>query len=242
MWQFAALATMSLISGEASRDAQRASNIVADATAAAKNKIREGRNQEAAAQGNLARYMQQENNKRRMNAAANQEAAMKMTLVRSLDSQAAGSLESQIANAEQAGAYAANAALSGTLGVASDLIDETARLQRARSTFYRERTNGQANYDAMQQIAGVIPQASSGLDVTSYNDGIDYSVDLSNAQPVQGNWLLDIAKAATQYGMAGGFGSTGAATPTTTAGTAGTGFSTPSTGFWSTPSTSTLRF
>lgn len=178
---------MSLLSGYAARGAQRTqarlnaiSNETERARAAAANQVRDARNQETAAATSLAYFMQSENNKRRMRAAESQYQAGVTTLLRMQESQGAAGFEEAIANAEAAGAYAANASFSGTAGATIDLIDTTARMQRERQTFYRERNNGYVNYDAAKQVAGIMPAAMEGTDTSNLTQSLDYGKDIAN--------------------------------------------------------------
>jgi hypothetical protein len=178
---------MSLLSGYMARSANRTqarlnaiSNETEVARAAAANVVRDARNQETAAANSLAYFMQAENNKRRMRAAGSQYEAGLRTLSRMQESQSNAGFEEAIVNAEAAGAYAANASFSGTAGSTVDLIDTTARAQRERQTFYRERNNGRVNYEAAKQVAGIMPAAVEGLDTANLTQGLDYGRDIAN--------------------------------------------------------------
>lgn len=219
--EMAALASVGLgmLTGAANRTTQRARNRVADAEAAAANLVRKGRNEQAAAEGGLARWMQGENNKRRLQAAGEQFNAGQQTLSRMQDSAARGSLEDQIAAAEAAGAYTANTAFSGAAGASVDIVDMALQLRNDRALRAREVQQGFATYDTLQQIAGIMPQATAGLAIPSGGEApLDYSVNLSQAQVVQGNFLLDFARGLAQQPEAlNAFGGTpqSARTPTT---------------------------
>jgi hypothetical protein len=193
---------MSLLSGYAARGAQRTqqrlnaiSNDVEAARAAASNRVRDARNQEAAAGTSLAYFMQSENNKRRLRAAGEQYSAGVRSLNRMQASQSNASFEEAIANAEAAGAYAANASFSGTAGSTVDLIDTTARAQRERKAFYQLRNNGAVNYEAAQQVAGIVPAAVEGLDTSNLTQSLDYGEDIANQRITLdsgGNVLTDL--------------------------------------------------
>lgn len=191
MWQIGAQLGMSLLSGYAARGAQEAQNIVSRAEAAAQNKVREGRNEVAAAEGSLARWMQSENNNRRLRAAGENMAAGTQTLIRMQDATTTGSIESQLRAAEAAGAYAANAASTGVGGNAVDIIDLTSRMRTSRMQAAQERNAGYVNYDTIQQIAGIMPQAIEGLDISSVNTGLDFSTNRASTKRT-GNALMDM--------------------------------------------------
>lgn len=148
---------------------------------AGENADRKSSNQIKAAQGGLARFMMTQNNKRLLDNAGKARAAAQQTLVRMQDSMASGDLESQISAAEAAGAFAANAAFNGTGGNAVDLIDMTMRLKQGRARAAQEQANGYATYDQVSQIAGIVPQAISGLDMGSVSDGLDLAENVAPA-------------------------------------------------------------
>jgi len=183
---------LSLASGFAARGIEKAQQTVNKAQADAANVIRSASNQEKAALGGLARYMQAENNKRRLRAAGEQFSVGTQNLMRLRDSRVTGDIEQQLQEAEAQGAYAANAAFSGTGGNAVDMIDLTMRLRDSRAQRARDEQAGYLDYDAVQQIAGIIPQTLEGLDTTLFNDGMDRSTNMHFAPPASGGILFDI--------------------------------------------------
>lgn len=197
-WQQAGSLAMQLFSGWLGREQQKIQNIVLDAEAKASNVIREGKNIENAAVSSLANWMTAENNTRRLKAAGQQRAAGVQTLMRQRERAGATDLEAQLAGAEQAGAYAANSAMAGAAGASVDIVDAASRLKRQREMQYRTRVDAYTDYDTKQRVAGIMPQAIEGLDLTFNNAGIDYGKTFSRAQKPQGNWLLDVAQWAVQ--------------------------------------------
>jgi hypothetical protein len=185
---------MSLASGYAARATAAAQAKVNRAQADAANVVREGQNVQKAAEGSLARFMQSENNNRRLKAAGNQLAAGTQTLMRQRDANVTGSIERQLHEAEAAGAYAANAASTGTAGNAVDMIDLTMRLKNSRQQQSIEKNQGFVDYDTLQQILGIMPQTVAGLDRVSYSDGMDFSKNLSYTPPTTGNAIFDIVQ------------------------------------------------
>lgn len=182
---------MSLASGYASRATASAQAKVNKAQADAANLVRQGDNIQKAAEGSLARWMQAENNNRRLKAAGEQLAAGTQTLLRQRDLNITGSIEQQLAEAEAAGAYAANSAFSGVAGNAVDMIDMTMRLRNSRATAAKEQQQGFVDYDTLTQLTGIMPQTAAGLDRRTISDGLDYSTNLSY-EPPQGNAFFDI--------------------------------------------------
>lgn len=55
----------------------------------------------------------------------------------------------------------------------------------------KERNSGYVNYDTIQQIAGIMPQAIEGLDVSSVNTGLDFSTNHASTKRT-GNALMDM--------------------------------------------------
>lgn len=145
----------------------------------ASNMDRESNNIISKAEGNLARWMQSENNNRRLNSAGKNFNAGQMMIARTKDAALLGSIENQIAEAEAAGAFAANSASKGVGGTSNDIIDLTMKLKNSRATVARDRQQSQLNYEQVQQVAGVIPQAIAGLDNTVNMTKLDYSRDVS---------------------------------------------------------------
>lgn len=185
---------LSLLQGWTSRGLAQAQNTVAQAQAKADNVIREGKNVERGAVTALQLKLTEINNARRMRAAGQQFDAAQRTVLRLQDSFTSGDLENQIANAEAAGAYAANAAQSGTAGASIDTIDAAMRLRQARAAEYRTRNNGYVTADGLAQLAGIVPQGIEGLDLGQAVAGVDYTQTLPQTRPVQGNWALDVAQ------------------------------------------------
>ena len=198
MWEAVGSLSMSLFSGWLGREQQKIQNIVLEAEAKASNVIREGKNVENAAVSSLANWMVSENNNRRLKAAGQQRAAAVQTLMRQREAAGAGDLERQLTDAEQAGAYAANAAMAGAAGASVDIVDMASRLKRQREQQYQTKFNAYQDYDTKQRVAGIMPQAIEGLDLTVSNAGIDYGKTFSRAQKPQGNWLLDATMWAVQ--------------------------------------------
>lgn len=189
---------MSIYSGSQSRSIRRSQNQVWKAEADAANLIREAQNESKAAQTGLAYFMQTENNKRRLAAGAKNLEAGVMNLQRMQDAFTSGNLEAQLAAAEAGGAYAAHVAMTGTGGNAVDMIDRTMQLKNARAAQARDKAQGQATYDTMAQISGIMPQTVAGLDLTYVNAGIDYSQSIAKENLISDNIWSDVISAGEQ--------------------------------------------
>ena len=178
-WQLAQMA-LAVAQGGASRTAEGAQMKLAEGTAQARNIQRGSANIERAAKGSLTRFMQGENNRRMMKAAGNVFNAAQETMARTNDANVSNRIERQIADAEAAGALAANAAFSGAAGGSNEMLAMTQQLQQARRAAAIKTQNKQVTYEQMKQISGIMPQAVEQLDITQFNDGIDYSIDTAN--------------------------------------------------------------
>lgn len=242
-WTAAASLGLSLLQGAAARSAQRAQNRVMEAQAAAENIIRDGRNQETAAFDALDKWVSSENNRRMARAGGEAFTAAQETLKRTQDDFARGDLERQIAAAEQAGAFAANAAQSGTAGSSMSVIAYTIQAQQERQAQYQRGNQNFMTYDQLRQIAGIKQQTLEGLEIVGGAAGLDRGITLSQAQKPQGNWLLDAAMwamgnptGAQQLTSATGSFFSSAASPTSgqalRIGGGGLGARPPTTGFW----------
>lgn len=196
----------SIYQGIASRAIARAQNQVSAAEATAANLVRGAKNEAVAAQTGLAYFMQTENNKRRLAAAAKTLEAGVTNMQRMQESFTTGSIENQLAAAEAGGAYAAHAAMSGTGGNAVDVIDMTMQLKNARSRQAREKAQGQATYDTMAQLTGIIPQSIAGLDMSYMSSGIDYSTNVPKENLIFGNVFTDIISSGNAGTVANAFG------------------------------------
>lgn len=242
-WTAAASLGLSLLQGAAARSAQRAQNRVMEAQAAAENIIRDGRNQETAAFDALDKWVSSENNRRMARAGGEAFTAAQETLKRTQDDFARGDLERQIAAAEQAGAFAANAAQSGTAGSSMSVIAYTIQAQQERQAQYQRGNQNFMTYDQLRQIAGIKQQTLEGLEIVGGAAGLDRGITLPQAQKPQGNWLLDAAMwamgnptGAQQLTSATGSFFSSAASPTSgqalRIGGGGLGARPPTTGFW----------
>lgn len=148
---------------------------VAVAQAQAQNAIVDAQNQMARTEAGLENFMIAENNRRRLEGIGAAVEAATVTLARNRDTAVAEDLESRISEAEQMGAYAANAALAGVSGASVDAVESAMRLKAARAEEYRTRNEGYADYDALTEIAGMKAQAYTARDLTVVMPGMNFS-------------------------------------------------------------------
>lgn len=185
---------MSLLGGAASRSAAKIQAKLDKAQADAANIVREGKNIENAAKASFAGFMSGLNNNRALDSAARAEAAAKTNAGRLADALTRGSVEDQIANAEQAGAYAASLAMNGAGGGSATAISRSLQLKQQRQAFMVKERGRLMQYDQLLQTAGIMPQAVAGMDIGTYSAAPNYAETFAPIAQPSGNWLLDIAK------------------------------------------------
>ncbi len=157
-------------------------NELANQQAAIDNSLRAGSNRLMNAQANAENILRQISNKRLLARASDEHEQATENFLRSQEAMVQGSLEDQIAAAEQRGAYAAASALSGTLGTTIEGMEQTLNLKQNRAAEYQLRQNNYMTYDQLQQLAGIVPTAISQLDSGTTIPNLDYGVSFSQAR------------------------------------------------------------
>ena len=114
----------------------------------------------------LARAIQKINNDRVMRAADKTFAAAATNLNRNRAATQTSNVMQQIAEAEAAGAYSANVASKGIGGGSVEVIENTMALRDSLKNQLTKDAQGQADYDAVQTLAGIIPAAWQQQDMT----------------------------------------------------------------------------
>lgn len=122
--------------------------------------------EELNANSELARALQKINNDRVMRAADKTYAAAATNLSRNRAAVQTSNIMTQIAQAEAAGAYSANVASKGIGGGSVEVIENTMALRDALKDQLTKDAQGQADYDAVQTLAGIIPAAWQQQDMT----------------------------------------------------------------------------
>jgi len=148
---------------------------IAVAQAQAQNAIVAAQNSMARTDAGMQNFMTAENNRRRLEGIGAAVDAATVTLARNRDTAVAESFEARISEAEQMGAYAANAALAGVSGASVDAIETTMRLKAARAEQYQTRNAGYVDYDALSEIAGIKASAYTSMDRTVSIPGMNFS-------------------------------------------------------------------
>lgn len=124
------------------------------------------RQEELNSQSELARAIQKINNDRIMRAADKTYAAAAANLSRNRAAVQTSNVMTQIAQAEAAGAYSANVASKGIGGGSVEVIENTMALRDALKDQLTKDAQAQADYDAVQTLAGIIPAGWQQQDMT----------------------------------------------------------------------------
>ena len=122
--------------------------------------------EELNAQSELARSIQKINNDRIMRAADKTFAAAATNLSRNRAATQTSNVMTQIAQAEAAGAYSAHVASKGVGGGSVEVIENTMALRDSLKNQLTKDAQAQADYDAVQTLAGIIPAAWQQQDMT----------------------------------------------------------------------------
>lgn len=134
------------------------------------------------AQSNTARALQVINNNRALRVGGKHFDAASQNRVRSADAFVRGSIEQQIQQAEQNGAYAANLASKGVGGASADAIQGTLLLQQSRQRGAAKATQDYLTYDQAKEQAGIMPSTMNSLDMTVFSGSVDNTVVLPPIQ------------------------------------------------------------
>lgn len=184
----------SLSAGWAEEANIRAKNTVNSATTIANNLMRGANNELLSKRNALARYVQNENNKRTMTQTGREQEASLINYRRGRDAAASGDFEAQIGFSEQAGAQAAMAGFSGLTGGITDIVASTTALRTSRVKQASLQSLGQADWDAAQRQRDIMAAGLNSLDQSYITDDIDYSLDTHVDQRRGGNLFSDVLK------------------------------------------------
>ena len=235
-----AMSAIGLLGGAQTASIQAAASQKA---AEEQTKQSKAKQEELNAQSELARSIQKINNDRIMRAADKTFAAAATNLSRNRAATQTNNVMTQIAQAEAAGAYAANVASKGVGGGSVEAIENTMALRDALKNQLTENAQAQADYDAVQTLAGIIPAAWQQQDMTVISGNTSPAAAVPT---VQGgfNWASAIGGSKDLMSFAANLFDGGG-----TKADAGTGlklpggdigFSAPKTGFWAPTSSTSL--
>ncbi len=225
------------IQGAASRRAAEAST-----------KQSKAKQEELNAQSELARQIQKINNARIMQAADKTYAAAATNLNRNRAAVQTNNVMARIAQAEAAGAYTANVASKGVGGSSVEAIENTMALRDSLKNQLAKNAQSQADYDAVQTLAGIIPAGWQQQDMTVISGnqspaaavprvagGFDYGVAIMQFGNLLSNALAGGKTGNAGTGLKAGTGGVGLK-----AGTGGVGLSASNKSWWA-PTASSVR-
>ena len=199
--------------------------------------------EELNANSELARSLQKINNDRIMRAADKTYAAAATNLSRNRAATQTSNVMTQIAQAEAAGAYAANVASKGIGGGSVEVIENTMALRDNLKEQLTKNAQSQADYDAVQTLAGIIPAGWLQQDMTVISGNTSPAAAVPAVVP-SFNWAAALSDSpALMRGAADLFSKSAAPASSGTGlklGGGDIGFSAPKTGFWAPSSSTTL--
>lgn len=193
--------------------------------------------EELNANSELARSIQKINNERIMLAADKTYAAAATNLQRNRAARQTSTVMQQVAQAEAAGAYAANAASKGIGGSSADVIESTMALRDSLKNQLQKDADAQADYDAVQVLAGIIPAGWQQQDMTVLSGNQSQAAAVPQvtggfnwAQAISGN--KDVMGLLANLTTPSGGGGTGSSGTGLSLDGGSMGLSAPSSGFW----------
>ena len=156
--------------------------------------------EELNANSELARALQKINNDRVMRAADKTYAAAATNLSRNRAAIQTSNVMTQIAQAEAAGAYSANVASKGIGGGSVEVIENTMALRDSLKNQLTKDAQDQADYDAVQTLAGIIPAGWQQQDMTVLSGNQSAAAAVPS---VQGgfNWAAALGQSKDLMGM-----------------------------------------
>ena len=199
--------------------------------------------EELNSQSELARSIQKINNDRIMRAADKTFAVAATNLSRNRAATQTSNVMTQIAQAEASGAYAANVASKGVGGGSVEAIENTMALRDALKNQLTANAQAQADYDAVQTLAGIIPAAWQQQDMTVISGNTSPAAAIPT---VQGgfNWAAALGGSKDLLGLTANLFDSGGTKATAGSGLklpgGDIGLSVPTTGFWAPTSSTTL--
>jgi len=181
----------SMAGGHAKRSAVKAQRTIDAANAQAANTVRRANNNFTAAQAGLSNFMRSAGNQHRLRAGGEAVNALSTNLARLQDQIATGSLNQQIAAAEQLGAVRAQAAASGAGGTSSAMLHQTLQLAQSRAASTAQQNARYQTWDMLAQRAGLTGDMAQAWDAGQSFATLDYSVDQAPYRATEGNLFTD---------------------------------------------------
>ena len=243
VWAQAAMTVVGMIGGaQTARIQYKASMKQAEE----QTKQSKAKQEELNAHSELQRAIQKINNERILKAGDKNFGTMAQSLERMRSQRTVSRVMRETAQAEAMGAYIANTASKNIGGGSADVISHTMELRDALQNELHDRADAQADYDAVQTLAGIIPSAWQQQDMTvisgnssaaaavpAVTGGFNYASALANSGLMSG--LADLFSSTPSAAPAeGGYSGSGLTLPGSAP-----GLGTKPSGFWA-PSTALL--
>lgn len=169
----------------------------ANASAYATTEVGKAQLKERNANANVERFIQGINNKKKGRALDKNLAIAQTNISRMAAAVADSKLERQIANAENLGAYTAHSAMTGQLGGSVDVVQQTLVAKQARESLQVDRAAKAGITDAGNQIASIMDQGLSSLEMGVLGGGVDNSAHIQqgpNYASFLGSMLMNNSK------------------------------------------------
>lgn len=238
-----AIGTVGMIGGAQTSSAQGGASKKAAEESTKQSKAKQ---EELNANSELQRAIQKINNDRIMRAADKTYAAAATNLQRNRAARQTNTVMQRVAQAEAAGAYAANVASKGIGGASADIIESTMALRDGLKNQLQKDADSQADYDAVQVLAGIIPAGWQQQDMTVLSGNQSQAAAVPQvtggfnwAQAISGN--KDVMGLLANLTTPSGGGGTGPSGTGLSLDAGGLGMKAPSSGFWALgPSTTRL--
>lgn len=176
-WASAADVGLGIAGAISSWGTSSANAIVAKANAAAANKIREAQNIQRASGLSLAATMRGITDKRILGAAGDATNSASEFMARTHESWTRGNVEQGLRDMEQLGALTARAAAAGVGGSSVNAVSYSMRLQQARLSERTAEKQDETDYELIKQRSGIMPAATSRLDLSPLSANMDYSTN-----------------------------------------------------------------
>lgn len=167
------------LNAKAQNAVTEANNRISKANAEAGNKLKQAGNMAAAAESALARFVQSSNNNRELDAGGNALEANTVNARRRSDANLAGGFAADLRSAEQQGAAAAAAAVSGIDGNVVDMVNVSTALRDSIVQQSVDDRQSMIDYDTSRRAGTIMSQMVSGLDSSVIVDGLNYNIDMA---------------------------------------------------------------
>lgn len=185
-------------------------NLLAEADAASQNVLRGANNTLSAAQVALSNFQRSAANSQKLESAGNAVNASVVNMARIADKSTQGSLERQLASAEQLGAVQAASAARGVGGSTGRMLQATLAATSARRESQISDAQTQVTFDMLMQRSGLMSGAIRSLDEGQTFAPLDFTTVLAK-KTIAPIWEADYAPSAGWQAIMAAANNTGSA-------------------------------